>query len=477
MTDRLPVPISEARRQTRSQAPMSAVGVSGVVHFNGLIYDDDYDRAWQGDQRTKTIIKMLNDPIITASLTGIEMLIRRVNWRVEPVNDSAEAVKVAGFVQTCFDDMVGFWPGDTLAKILTYLGWGWACLEIIYKVREGESGRSPSRYSDGMIGWAKWALRPQPTRYGWEFDQTGEPTALIQIDPQTWRQIPISLQRCLLFRYGGRTNSPEGTTPLRGAYDAWWRKSRIQQIEGIGIERDLAGLPYMRIPSEDIVNQTEAYQAATKIVTNIRQDSQAGIVLSSDRDPETKEYLQEFGLVSTGGQRAVTTDPIVRRYANELATVFLAAVMRVGQDTHGSFALAEAQGGLLEESIGAHLDLIGDVIGSQGIPRLIQANQIDPSLTPKLVHGGLESRDLASLGTYIEKLAKAGLLLDTPELVEFVHGVAGLPVPRAAQIAQMQADTSAEQVAAPQVSPPQGETPVTPQQPNEPGNANPQGAA
>jgi hypothetical protein len=370
---------------------------------------------------------MSNDPIVQAAVFGVEILIRRAEWRVNPAGDSQEAQDAAQFVTECLGDLEGLWPGDALSPILTYLTWGWAVLEQIYKVREGRQGRTPSKYDDGRIGWHKWELRPQITRYGWEFDDKGDPTALVQVDPQTYDKIAIPLSRCLHFKYGSRDNSPEGNTPLRAAYDPWYRKMRIQEVEGIGIERDLAGLPIMRIPSEDIEERNTVFTTAQSIVTGIRNDSQAGLVLASDRD-ENGHYEQDFELASTGGQRAIVTDPIVRRYANELVTVFLANVMRAGQDTHGSFALAEAQGSLFEQSITSHLDRIGNVINDQALPQLFDLNGLPQDVMPNITHGGLESTELESLAKYLESLTTTGLLLDTPELRRFVHQVAGLPV-------------------------------------------------
>ena len=58
----------------------------------------------------------------------------------------------------------------------------------------------------------------------------------------------IPMSKALLFRTKSRKNNPEGRSILRNAYRSWYFKRRIQEIEGIGIERDLAGLPVMHGP-------------------------------------------------------------------------------------------------------------------------------------------------------------------------------------------------------------------------------------
>jgi len=315
-------------------------------------------------------------------------------------------------------------------------------MEVTHKRRGGVDGAPPSRYDDGRIGWHKWALRPQSTRYGWRFDED-EPVVLIQQDPQSYRLIDIPLDKCLLFRYGSRDNSPEGSTPLRIAFDAWYYKRQLQKIEAIGIERDLAGLPVMYVPGRSIEANDAVFQAAQTIVTGIRNDSQAGVVIAGDRDASGNR-LQELVLLSSGGARSFDTDTVIKRYANEVVTAFLANIMRTGQDSVGSYALAETQGGLFQQAIGAHLDTIGQTITEQAILPLVRLNGYDDELAPTLMHGDIESADLERLGAYLVNLATAGVLANTPELRSFLHEVAGLPVPTTEELAEIEAEEEAE---------------------------------
>lgn len=413
----------------RAKPIIAPLGRSGLVHSGGRLLSQDTERAWRGTERDRTIIRMQNDPVIGAILHAIEMLVRGVEWTVEAADDSQPAKDAATFVDECLDDMDGFWPGDTLSAMLSYIAWGWWAGEIVYKRRGGDEAADPtsrSRFADGRIGWRSWSTRPQATRDAWGFDPAGDAVALHQRDPQTGEVVTIPMDRLIHVVYSSKTNSPEGWTPLRPAHDAWYYKRNIQTIEAIGIERDLAGLPMAYFdPSWDI--DSPEYLALQRIVTSIRNDEQTGVMLPSMFDDDGNRTV-ELKLLSTGGQRAFDTDTIVRRYANELVTVFLANVMRTGQDGIGALALSETQSGLFQQAIAAHLDIIGDAINTQAIPRLIRLNGINPALAPRLQHGRLDSADLQQLGLYLVRLANTGLLLDTPELRGFVASIAGLPV-------------------------------------------------
>ena len=82
------------------------------------------------------------------------------------------------------------------------------------------------------------------------------------------------LERALHFVTKSRKNNPEGHSILRGSYRAWYFKRRIQEIEGIGLERDLAGFPVLTAPEgmEDIWDADDpesvnALKRAESIVT------------------------------------------------------------------------------------------------------------------------------------------------------------------------------------------------------------------
>lgn len=433
----------------RKAANLSAVGSSGVVHYGGVIYHDDQDRAWKGTQRDKTIVAMTNDPQLGSTIYAIEMILRRVNWYVESADDSnAEAEFYKEFYQQALDDMDGMWPGDTLSDIITYLAWGYAVLEVTHKQRIGPWEVDPakrSRYTDGLIGWRCWDLRPQTTREGWEF-KDGEVVGFIQRQ-QTGPNITIPLDKCIHVRYQSGSGSPEGRTPFRHAYDAWYYKRNIQRIEGIGIERDLAGLPVMEIPSRDIEDNTATYTAAQTIVTGIRNDAMAGVVIASDTD-ENGKPLQKLSLLSSGGARQFDTDAIIRRYSNDVVNSFLAAVLRSGQDGIGTQALSTTMSDLFVQSLGAHLDIIQTAINEQAVMQLAKINGFNLDLIPTVRHGDIESADIARVGAYLAQLSQAGLLVDSPALRSFVHELAELPVPDEEQLQErMDAEAAAKEQA------------------------------
>ncbi len=88
-------------------------------------------------------------------------------------------------------------------------------------------------------------------------------------------------------------NSPEGRSILRSAYRSYYFWKRVLEIEGIGIERDLAGMPVMGIPSacflSDATPEQKATLAAAKdIVTSLHRHELEGAVIPLEYTPERR---------------------------------------------------------------------------------------------------------------------------------------------------------------------------------------------
>lgn len=414
---------------------MKELGATGLTHWGGLI-DEEWMRALRGDRRWKVYREMReNDPIVAAVRFAIDMLIRQVRWSLSPAvaNDQA-AQDVSDFVNSCLYDMSTTWE-NTLTEILSFLDYGFAYHEIVYKKRVGPSQKDPSRrskHTDGKIGWRKLAPRSQDTLYKWEIDDTGGVQGFWQRDPNGYQEVLIPIQKALLFRTTTHKGNPEGRSILRGAYRPWYFKKRIEEIEGIGVERDLAGLPVMYVPAQIMTSDASAdeqalYTQMKKIIRNVRRDEQEGVLLPGDAD-EKGNRLFQLELLTTGGTRQFNTSEIIGRYSQHITMTVLADFVLLGHEKVGSFALSSDKTNMFAVAIGAWLDEVGSVMNRHAIPRLLEMNGMNLELAPELVHGDIETPDLKDLAEYISKLSAAGMTLFPDDNLENVlRSYAGLP--------------------------------------------------
>ena len=372
---------------------------------------------------------------IGAILFAIEMLMRNCEFHVEPAGDSSKDKECAEFVESCMNDMERTWT-DTLSEILSFLTYGWSYHEIVYKRRIGKTS-SPitnSKHTDGLIGWRKLPIRAQDTLYGWEYkDDTDELVGMTQAPPPHYDRITIPLNKALHFRTRSRKDNPEGRSILRTAYRAYYFKKRLEEIEGYGMERDLAGFPVLYGPSEmdlwdsEDPEMVQILARAEAIVSSIRRDAREGLVLPGGFDEGTGWKLE---LLSSGSRRQFDTNQIIDRYDKRIATSVLADFVMMGQQQVGSFALADSKTKIFALAIGTYLDVICEVFNNQAIPRLIDINGDHfKGITdyPQMKHGDIEDIDLEQFATYLEKMVGLGIIVPDEELEEEVRRVGGLP--------------------------------------------------
>lgn len=404
------------------------IGRVGQRRYGGIFYEEFLSEL-RGRKGAEVFTEMSNnDETIGAILFAIEMLVRQASWNVEPGGSTAKDREAAEFVKSCMDDMQQTWI-DTISEILSFLTYGWSFHEIVYKRRMGRTkdNRTSSKYDDGLIGWMKLPIRSQETLYQWEYDDQDNLIGMTQMPPPDFGLITIPMNKAMLFRTRSRKDNPEGRSILRTAYRSWYFKRRIQEIEGIGIERDLAGLPVITTPEGmDIWDKDDEDMNAIRagleaMVKNIRRDSTEGLVLP---------FGYTFELTSTGGSRQFDTNSIIARYDTKISQTVLADFIQLGHESVGSFALSSDKTNLFSMAICAFLDIICQTFNSQGIPALIDINGdhfAGVTDYPRLTHGDIEDVDLATMATFIKDMTSIGVIIPDESLEDYVRQLGKLP--------------------------------------------------
>ena len=235
------------------------------------------------------------------------------------------------------------------------------------------------------------------------------------------------MSKAMLFRTESVKDNPEGRSILRNAYRSWYFKRRIQEIEAIGIERDLAGLPVIHAPEDLEIwdshdpEMVKINGALIAMVKNLRRNESEGLVLPHGYEAE---------LLSTGGTRQFDTNAIINRYDTKIAQTVLADFIMLGHEKTGSFALSSDKTELFSVALGAFLDVICETFNNQGIPSLIDINgsHFDGIEDyPTLAHGDVDKRDITKLSTFLKDMVGTGILIPDEELEDYVRKAANLP--------------------------------------------------
>jgi hypothetical protein len=417
-------------------APLTELGRTGLRQYGGFIRDDPDQRLNGRILRGELRALADSDPIAGAMLKAITMQLMQTARMVQPASKKLRDRKDAEFTEGAFGDMSAGMD-QNLQEICTMLTFGFSLLETVYKERHGANplpGAADSKYSDGKIGWRKWAPRSQESLYRWVFDDSGGLQGIEQHAPPDFRALPIPISRLLLFRTETTKNNPEGRSIFRSGLRAAYFKRNIEQIEAIGIERDLAGLPTLGVPLRLL--QADASDADKALLADmvallkaIRRDENEGVIYPLVYD-EHNNQMVKLELLTSGGQRQFDTDQIVLRYDQRLAMTYLADFLLIGHEKVGSFALSSTKAELFTSALRALLVGIEAVINDYAIPRLFALNGMVRDAYPALRFGTVRHIDLALLADAMVKLRNAGAQVLPSRLIEdALLDRLGLPIP------------------------------------------------
>jgi hypothetical protein len=395
----------------------------GVPNLNSWdTYNTEFLPQLRGSRAVKYWREMSdNDATIGEILFAIEMLIRQVKWPVQAGGETPQDLEAAAFLESCRDDMSSTWE-DFIATVLTFLPYGWCFQEVVYKLRTP----SESRFSDGLVGWKKFAYQPQEAWESWVLDEFGGVQGFRWATGGRKGEIPI--EKGLLFRTT-TARGPNGRSILRNAFRAWQMKKRLEEIAVIGVDRDLNGLPIARIPADMILDNDSFFEEAKKVVTRIKKDEQWGVVWPLEYT-EQGNPLYEFDVMSSNGSASIAaTQDLISMYASDIAGTVLADFIRLGRDTVGSRALAEPKQQLFQKALQGWVDGIAEVINRHAVPRLFALNGFSLEVLPRFNPEQVEDTQLLDLATFIQGTANSGMdwgfLNDEDPITDQIRQLAG----------------------------------------------------
>jgi hypothetical protein len=441
--------LSEAEAKT-------VLGVAGQNTLNGQIRADEFLPELRGKKAVRKYREMRdNDSTIGAVMYAVEQILRDVDLKVKPVDDSEEAKREAKFVEEVLHDM-DHTLDDHVSEALSFLSYGFAWFEVVYKRRVGPKYRSDkkkSKFSDGRIGIRKIAARAPWTISKFDVEQQSGDILGIEQDVGGFNNknyIPVN--KSLYYRTTSLNGDPSGRSILRNAYTSYEYLNNLQSIEAIAVERELAGIPVARIPSEYLSGNSSPEQQGfvnnlQSILRDVKFNEQGYIILPSDTYPDkdgapTNIRLVDVELMSSSGTRNINIDPIVRRYQHDIARSVLSEFLLLGSQG-GSYALSKSKTDLFLRALESYIQAIVDVLNKQLIERLWQLNGLDYDLMPKIVAGDVAPHDLRELSSFLRNLNGANIdVSNHPEVISDLMAIAELDYNPDLPVAPPEAETN-----------------------------------
>ncbi len=401
---------------------MGETGYVGLTVSNGVILEEA-KRELRFPESVKTFKQMSLDTVISSAIGFYEMMIARVVWRVEPPEEATETERQrAAFVQQCMDDMEHSWF-DFMKEVVSMFTYGFCINEKVYRRRLRANG---SRYNDGLVGLRKLPIRSQDTIEKWLFSQDGRELVGVEQDVKyttdlyrysglTDTSVEIPRKKFMLFRTNVKKDNPEGSSPLKNCYISWKWRTTLQEHELIGVSREMRGIPVVSIPPRYLSPEASVEEKAIaeyyqRMVRNLHNNEQTGVIMPMAYDPESRQPLFKFELLSVTGTKGYDVDAIIRRYNNEILTSFFTDLLTMGQEKVGSFSLAGAKTSILAMAIEHRLKEIQSVLNTDLIPQLFALNGWTDERLPKFTYDDLDEESLEDFSKAIQRIAAVNLL-------------------------------------------------------------------
>ena len=412
------------------------LGIAGDNTHNGQIRADEFLPELRGKRAIRKYREMRdNDSTIGAVMYATEQVLRDVDIKVMPANDTPAAKREADFVESIFKDM-DHTLDDHVSEALSSLTFGFAWFEVVYKRRSGQ--KTGSKYSDGRMGVRKIASRAPWTISKFEVDQkTGDVLGVHQEGSGYNNTNYIPCRKSLYYRTTAINNDPSGRSILRNAYTSYEYLNNLQSIEAIAVERELAGIPVARIPSEYLSPDATSAQSGflanlQQILRDVKFNEQGYIVLPSDTYPDsngspTNTRLVDVELMASNGKRNIDIDPIVKRYQHDIARSVLSEFLMLGGGNTGSYALSKSKTDLFLRALESYIQAIVDVLNKQLVERLWELNGLNYDLMPTIVAGDVAPHDLREIAAFLRNLNGANIDVSShPEVIQDLMDIAEL---------------------------------------------------
>ncbi|MFA5429832.1 MAG: hypothetical protein WC329_01580 [Candidatus Omnitrophota bacterium] len=363
-------------------------------------------RNWQSE--VKLYLEMRDEPVVGALLDAIKLPLLAASFDVEEHPAGTDQDKAAAeWLWENMNHMVGQTWNSHTEDALEELDFGFALGEIVLDKR-----------TDGRLWLKNVDPRGQETLSSWVYDpiEKDKLVEFIQVDPNYNGIYHIPISKCLHFKYRGRKGNPQGHSVLRALYRPYKFARNLEDLEGIGVERDVGGMPIAKLGEGTYSTQDkEDLKAAMK---GLRQDEEAYLIL-----PEGIEVSPY-----SSGQKAYDVNQIIDRWHKITLMRFFAQFIILGMGEVGTQSLVKGSQDFFALALEAVQRSILETWNLQLVPYLFRFNQW-PGISgyPTIVWEKPGKPDLGGLMDIFDTGVRTGVITPTDADEDHIRSITDLP--------------------------------------------------
>lgn len=414
----------EALQFADPTSPDREIGSAQIVGTSGMFISHEYNVALMGHNGLLTYDKMRKgDASVRSSLRVVKTPLLAAEWYFAPASSDARDIEIAAFAQWSWESM-SRQPLGMLWEMLLMLDYGYYAFEKVY-----EPGRwSPpgvTTRTRNVAKWKKFGPRHPLNVTGWSWDANGGVTVMkYNKSPMGWDVVSIPIEKLLLFTLDEEAGNPEGISILRSAYKHWYMKDILYKIDAIQKERHGIGIPVAVLPP----NATKADKTlALEMVTNLRTNEKAGVVLPSE------DFILKF-LELTGNPVDVMAS--ANHHDMMIKENVLANFLNLGSSGTGSRAVGTVQEDIFIKSIHYLADYICGVMNKWAVPELIRFNYNTDRFPKMKVRRIGDTSDLRAFAVSMRNYVESHLITPDDVTENWIRDILDMPMASPAAMAR-----------------------------------------
>lgn len=416
----------EAVELEKAEGDGRAIGSTGSVMVGGYIVTEDREPKMAGDRRWIEYQRMMTDvSIIAAGLRAYLNLLGLSQWTVNAPEDEADDGRAQEIADAVYDMMFDHetpWA-RIIKKISLYRVLGFSIMEWVAK-----------RRPDGLIGMLDVESRPQRSIARWEVDDSGTVTGVYQIVPNTGKEVYLPRDRLIYAVDDSLTDAPDGLGLLRQCLNPVTRLRGYKQLEEIGYEQNLHGIPIAHVPLSAIDETATTKGSAgaawknrmlapiRNFLTGHTRNRKQGVMMESEpyrdsgenKSPSQTRKWELDVLTTEGGQQSELAKSIMREI-QEIARILGVEHLLIGSEGAGSLALNKSKVGTFFLNVTSVQSELVEVLEADWLRPICENNGWPEELWPTLACAEVQDIDIEQITEALANLARAGVTLNVED--------------------------------------------------------------
>lgn len=414
------------------------LGWGGTPIFGGIPLDD-YNPDLQGVKAIQTADQMRRTLGQCRAVTkAVTLPITSTPWYLEEPKDASASEKEATELlrQNLFGGMVGQSFDGVVREACSATYFGFRVPEIVWEERAGVVAiRKIASRNPELV--ERWIYHPNGDLAGYLYSgnrPSGNGLDNWGTSTTTNARIPIPIEKTLHFVYDQENENPAGFGLWRSQYPHWYFVHALYKIMGIGVERNLLGVPVAQ--EGDEANPDDRSYILQQL-SWLRAAEGSAFSLPKGWN------LQWFESTRT----PIDALPLVEHHLRQIALAALCQFLNLGMSSAGTQSLGEVHAKLFEQSEDGIAKWIAETIETQLIARWMLLNYGPGVRAPRLMHKPIRANDLQAWATALNTLGSGGWLHATVDDELKLREEFLLPEVPKEQLLQMEEEREAEQEA------------------------------